>query len=106
MKEPAVFIFKVADYSKPGNISVTLSLPVHRSVEAHRDLWPRISLRFEILVSYSLERPLWGTNQPTNEPNNQPTNQELTLGGNFVVAQISVPQSVALLLHMKWVRLS
>ena len=62
-----------------------------QSIEVSRqigDLWLRITLRFGILVHYSLERPLWGTNQPTN--------QELTVDGNFVVAQFCVPQSVAL----------
>ena len=100
MKEPAVFIFKVVDYSKPGKISVTLSRPVHAGVEAYRGFVatyrPKV-WNFNVLQVLSAL---------SGAPTNQPINQELNVGGNFVVAQIRVPQSVALLLHMKWVRLS
>jgi hypothetical protein len=80
MKEPAVFMFKVAIIL---NLAKSVSVSAGQSIEVSRhigDLWPRISLMFGILVFYSLESPLWGTNKPTN--------QKRTVGGNFVVAQV------------------
>jgi len=67
MKEPAVFIFKVVDYSKPGRISVTLSRPVLRGVEANRGFGatyqPKV-WNFSVL--------LFGASSLGHQPTNQP----------------------------------
>jgi hypothetical protein len=67
MKEPAVFMFKVADYSKPGKISVSLSRPVHRGVEAHRGFVATYQPNVWNFSVLQFGAPSLG-HQPTNQP--------------------------------------